>query len=144
MKNIMIKLICFYYLLQQIKLQKNKGQVYESPCERIKNPTKPEECYGKSCEFIEETCCYLESIVTNNSDLNNIFNETWYECVDFAISDYERENQKQIAIEQIKNGTYWAVYTDTYADIILLKCKCNYLFSYGMLLLLLFWFLFVF
>ena len=84
----------------------------------------------------------MESIVSNNSDLNNIFNETWYECVDFAISDYEGENQKQIAIEQIKNGTYWEVYKDTYLDIILLKCKCNFLFSYGILLLFLFLFLF--
>ena len=138
----MIKLFFFYLLLQQIKLKKKTGKVYESPCERIHDPTKPEDCYGKSCEFIEETCCYMESIVSNNSDLNNIFNETWYECVDFAISDYEGENQKQIAIEQIKNGTYWEVYNDTYLDIILLKCKCNFLFSYGILLLFLFLFLF--
>ena len=133
MNNILIKFICLFLLVKKIILQEI---IYQSSCEKVNNPTKPEDCYGKSCEFIEEICCFLESINTN-SDLNNSFNQTKYECVDFAKSDYDREKQYKIAIEQIKNGTYWPEYNKTYVDIISLKCKCNYICPFAILLFLL-------
>ena len=68
----------------------------------------------------------------------NIFNQTNYECVDFAKSDYERKEQYELSIQQIKNGTYWLVYNKTYAEIISLKCNCNYLSTYELLLFLFF------
>ena len=102
-------------------------EVYESPCENFHDPKKPEDCYGRSCEFIEEVCCYLESKI-NDTETNELINQ--YECVDFVKSDYDRPEQRQIAIEQIKNGTYWLpVYNDTYDQIISIKCESNFIFS---------------
>ena len=97
----MIHSILLFYLLKFIIAE---DDVYKSPCEsvNITNKNNPSDCYGKSTEFIEETCCYLESMV-KDKETNEIIKK--YECVDFTKSDYDVPEQKQIAIEQIKNGT---------------------------------------
>ena len=127
-------IISLFFLLKEIISQEE--QLYVSPCEKNTDPKQPEDCYGKSCEFIEETCCYLESIVKNETTFTN---ESKYECVDFAISDYDRPEQKELAIQQIKNGTYWITFNETYEEILVLKCNCNYSFPYMVFLILLFW-----
>ena len=117
--NLFLLLFLLYIIISE--------EVYESPCERFHNPTKAEDCYGRSCEFIEEVCCYLESKV-NDTEANELI--TKYECVDFIQSDYDVPDQKQIAIERIKNGTYWfPIYNNTYDQIISLKCESSFIFS---------------
>ena len=122
----MINSVLFFCLFN-ILLSQNENEIYQSPCESV-NVTmskKPNDCYGKSTEFIEEICCYLESIV-KDKETNELKRK--YECIDFAKSDYDRPEQKQIAIQQIKNGTYWKNFNDTYENIILLKCESNFIY----------------
>ena len=124
----MINFIFLFILLRTILSEEEEEEkLYESPCERKYDPIKPQDCFGRSTEFIEETCCFLESIELDDTDENNIFNQTVYECVDFAISDYERPEQKEISIQKIKNGTYWVNFNEPYYDIIAINCKYNFL-----------------
>ena len=125
-------MINFFFLFIFISKILTEEEIYESPCEAKHNPEKPNVCYGRSCEFIEETCCFLESISYNETTDSN---ETTYECIDFAISDYDRPAQKEIAIEQIKNGTYWLTCDDTYDEIIKLECNSWFVFPYSLLLI---------
>ena len=107
-----------------------------TPCERnnINNPPeKFEDCLGKSCEFIEEICCYLESINATGGKVK--------ECIDFQFYDYSREDLKKTAIEKIKNGTYWDFYKETYDEIVSLKCNKDYLIPPIFLLLFFYFFL---
>ena len=132
----MINSVLFFFLLNII-ISQEENEINRSPCESV-NVTEsknPNDCYGKSTEFIEEICCYLESNV-KDKETNELKRK--YECIDFAKSDYDRPEQKQIAIEQIKNGTYWETYNDTYEDIILLKCEGNFIFLKVLSFLLLF------
>ena len=138
----MINFIFLFLFLRTILSEEEEEQLYESPCERKYDPIKPQDCFGRSTEFIEETCCFLESIELNDIDENNIFNQTVYECVDFAISDYERTEQKEIAIQKIKNGTYWVNFNEPYYDIITINCKSYFLIYKINFVLLLFAFLF--
>ena len=119
----MINSVLFFCLLN-IFISQNEDEIYKSPCDlvNITNSKNPKDCYGRSTEFIEEICCYLESIV-KDKETNELKRK--YECIDFAKSDYDRPEQKNIAIEQIKNGTYWTTYNDIYEDIISLKCESN-------------------
>ena len=130
----MIHSILFFYLLKFIIAE---DDVYKSPCEsvNITNKNNPSDCYGKSTEYIEETCCYLESMV-KDKETNEIIKK--YEYVDFTKSDYDVPEQKQIAIEQIKNGTYWDAWNDTYEQIISLQCESNFIFLKGFTFFLLF------
>ena len=93
---------------------------YKSPCEKIENPNSFEDCIGKSCEYIEEKCCYLES-------KNHTTNENKKECIDFYFYDYMRDDLKHDAIEAIKNGSYWDVFNETYDEIISLRCESEFL-----------------
>ena len=100
---------------------------YQSPCESMKNTSKFEDCLGKSCEFVEEKCCYIE--------YRNETNEVKRECIDFYFYDYMRDDLKEKAINKIKKGEYWDNYTGTYDEIISLKCNCENLFPNILLLL---------
>ena len=80
----------------------------------------------RSCEYIEEICCYLES-KTNNTNRK--------ECVDFNFYDYMRDDLKNNAINKIKNGVYWETYNLTYDEIISLKCNSKNLVRHILLLL---------
>ena len=93
--------------------------IYKSPCEKVDGPNTFEDCLGLSCEFIEEKCCYLYAVNSNDSKSK--------ECIDFYVYDYMREDLKQKAIQKIMNGTYWESYNYTYQKIIELKCKDEYL-----------------
>ena len=94
---------------------------YISPCENSGIPKRFEDCLGKSCEYIEEKCCYLET-------KNRTTNEIEKECNDFYFYDYMRDDLKQNAIDAIKNGEYWEEYNETYDEIISLRCACQFLF----------------
>ncbi len=130
----MINSVLFFCLFN-ILLSQNENEIYQSPCESV-NVTmskKPNDCYGKSTEFIEEICCYLESI--------NATGGKGKECIDFQFYDYSREDLKKTAIEKIKNGTYWDVYNETYDEIVSLKCNKDYLIPPIFLLLFFYFFL---
>ena len=120
---------CFAFLIfvlfNQILSQGNIDG-YTSPCESTTNVEKFEDCIYKSCEFIEEICCYLES-TTNNTNRK--------ECVDFNFYDYMRDDLKNDAINKIKNGVYWETYNYTYDEIISLKCNSKTLVSHILVLL---------
>ena len=103
------------------------AEVYQSPCEESDSPSKFEDCLGKSCEFVEEKCCYLEYL--------NETSEVKRECIDFYFYDYMRDDLKQQAINKIKKGEYWDNYNDTYDEIISLRCNCENLFPNILLLL---------
>ena len=94
---------------------------YTSPCENSGIPKRFEDCLGKSCEFIEEKCCYLES-------KNTTTNEIRKECVDLNFYDYMKDDLKQNAINAIKNGEYWEDFNETYDEIISLRCASQILF----------------
>ena len=114
-----------FVLFNQILLQENIDG-YESPCESIETVEKFEDCLDRSCEYIEEICCYLES-KTNNTNRK--------ECVDFNFYDYMRDDLKNNAINKIKNGVYWETYNLTYDEIISLKCNSKNLVRHILLLL---------
>ena len=117
-----------FVLFNQILLQENIDG-YESPCESIETVEKFEDCLDRSCEYIEEICCYLES-KTNNTNRK--------ECVDFNFYDYMRDDLKNNAINKIKNGVYWETYNYTYDEIISLRCNsknlCPHIFLLFMIL----------
>ena len=114
-----------FVLFNQILLQENIDG-YESPCESIETVEKFEDCLDRSCEYIEEICCYLES-KTNNTNRK--------ECVDFNFYDYMRDDLKNNAINKIKNGVYWETYNLKYDEIISLKCNSKNLVLHILLLL---------
>ena len=106
---------------------------YISPCESVRrNISSYEDCLGRSCEFIEEKCCYLESI--------NGTGQHQKECVDICFYDYMREDRKQQMINDIKNGTYWDSFNGTYAEIITLNCYNEFLYPDILFILLMFFF----
>ena len=125
-----MKFFSFILLINIIQIFTHE---YPSPCEATtdSNPSKYEDCKGKSCEFIEEICCYMEAI--NETD-----NETVKECVDFQFYDYSRPELKKIAFEKIKNGTYWSDYDLGYSEIISMYCNNYYIFPNYFILLLLY------
>ena len=92
-----------------------------SACERQPSPNISEQCLKKSCEFIEEKCCYLE---TRNISTNTIKKE----CIDFNFYDYMREDLKMEALNKIKNGSYWEDYDLPYDEIISLNCQNEYIY----------------
>ena len=106
---------------------------YISPCESVRrNISSYEDCLGRSCEFIEEKCCYLESI--------NGTGQHQKECVDICFYDYMREDRKQQMINEIKNGTYWDSFNGTYIEIITLNCKNEFLYKRILFILFIFFF----
>ena len=123
----MFNLVLLFCVLNILISQDKSDEILKSPCKsaNVSNSKNPNDCYGRSTEFIEEICCYLESIV-KEKETNELKRK--YECIDFAKFDYDRPEQKQIAIGQIKNGTYWKTFNDTYEDIILLKCESNFIY----------------
>ena len=102
-----------------------------SPCERAgTNVTSYSDCVGKSCEFIEEKCCFLESVnITNGL--------TEKECVDICFYDYMREDRKQQMLKGIKNGSYWESFKGKYQEILELNCYQEYLYPYMLFIMIL-------
>ena len=108
-----------------------------SPCESAGlNVTSYSDCVGKSCEFIEEKCCFLESINITNGKVDK-------ECVDICFYDYIIENRKQQMIKDIKNGTYWDSYDGKYQEILQLNCHQVFIYPYVLFIIILFfmWYL---
>ena len=102
-----------------------------SPCERAgTNVTSYFDCVGKSCEFIEEKCCFLEYVnITNGL--------TEKECVDICFYDYMREERKQQMLKDIINGTYWESFKGKYQEILELNCYQEYLYPYMLFIMIL-------
>ena len=102
-----------------------------SPCESAgTNVNSYSDCVGKSCEFIEEKCCFLESVNITNGLVEK-------ECVDICFYDYMREDRKQQMIKDIKNGTYWESFTGKYQEILELNCHQNFLCPYILFIMIL-------
>ena len=119
-----MKLLIFFLFIKLIYSE--EGEEILSACENQTSPNNAEDCLQKSCEFIEEKCCYLE---TRNFTTNSIEKE----CIDFNVYDYMRKDLKNEAINKIKNGQYWEDYDLPYDEIITLKCQNEYI--YPMILL---------
>ena len=103
-----------------------------SPCESAGlNVNSYSDCVGKSCEFIEEKCCFLESINITNGKVDK-------ECVDICFYDYIIENRKQQMIKDIKNGTYWDSYDGKYQEILQLNCHQEFIYPYVLFIIILF------
>ena len=116
-------------------LSEEEEEDISSPCESVNKTDKPEDCIGKSCEFIEEICCYIEFREINSTEIKK-------ECIDFEYYHYLREDLKKEAIERIKNKTYWDEEDkNNYSEILTLKCNNNYLVIKFFLLLLISFFI---
>jgi hypothetical protein len=103
-----------------------------SPCESAgTNVNSYSDCVGKSCEFIEEKCCFLESVNITNGLVEK-------ECVDICFYDYMREDRKQQMIKDIKNGTYWDSYDGKYQEILQLNCHQVFIYPYVLFIIILF------
>ena len=120
MKYIIYKIIIIFLYLVSI------FHCWESPCETMKNPNSTYDCVGKSTEYIEEVCCYLEGVQDN---------ETIIECVDVDRDDVRSELDRNKTKKLIINGTYWENYDLTYNSIEILRCYYNYIFPKILLLL---------
>ena len=120
MKYIIYKIIIIFLYLVSI------FHCWESPCETMKNPNSTYDCVGKSTEYIEEVCCYLEGVQDN---------ETIIECVDVDRDDVRSELDRNKTKKLIINGTYWENYDLTYNSIEILRCYYNYIFPNILILL---------
>ena len=120
MKYIIYKIIIIFLYLVSI------FHCWESPCETMKNPNSTYDCIGKSTEYIEEVCCYLEGVQDN---------EPIIECVDVDRDDVRSELDRNKTKKLIINGTYWENYDLTYNSIEILRCYYNYIFPKILLLL---------
>ena len=99
MKYIIYKIIIIFLYLVSI------FHCWESPCETMKNPNSTYDCIGKSTEYIEEVCCYLEGVQDNAPII---------ECVDVDRDDVRSELERNNTKKLIINGTYWENYDLTY------------------------------
>ena len=120
-------LFLIYIFFSQIESQ-NETDDYDddfiSACESVqRNITSYADCLGRSCEFIEEKCCFLESINSTNGQVDK-------ECVDICFYDYMREDRKKQMINSIKNGTYWESFSGKYQEILTLNCNNEFLYPY--------------
>ena len=120
-------LFLIYIFFSRIESQ-NESDDYDddfiSACESVqRNIISYADCLGRSCEFIEEKCCFLESINSTTGKVDK-------ECVDICFYDYMREDRKQKMINDIKNGTYWESFSGKYQEILTLNCKHEFLYPY--------------
>ena len=122
MKYIIYKIIIIFLYLISI------FHCWESPCEKMKNPIKRDDCVGKSTEYIEEVCCYLIGTQDDDIDLG--------ECVDVDRDDVRNELGYNNTKKKIINGTYWENYNLRYNSIKVLDCYYNYIFPKILLLFL--------
>ncbi len=81
-----------------------------SECEAIDEPTRLLDCEGEKTEFRTETCCYLKGTLGG---------ESVQECVD--IKQEDMKNLEDVKTK-LKNGQYWAGYTEKYTNIETLEC----------------------
>ena len=111
------KIFLFLLLLSELYYIRND---WSSPCERMKNPSAVEDCTGKSTEFIDEICCYLEGKEYGEDSPKT-------ECVDIIIDDTVNEHRLNETKKKIINGAYWEVYKNPYDYINTLRCYSTYL-----------------
>ena len=139
MKNFKFLIIIFFKSIIPNELDEGDELFdYASPCEQQTKENKVKDfndCIGKTCEYIEEICCYLESKnYTDGSILK--------ECIDFNFYDYMREDLINQAKQKLLKGEYWESYNQTYDEIINLRCENSYMGSYFLLYIVLLCFLY--
>ena len=112
-----------YLIISLIVIEISQGEEevtdhWYSPCENTTGPSSIEDCTGKSTEFVDETCCFMEATQDGIQDK---------ECVEVTRDDIRTKELIDKTVEMIKNGEYWDYYNETYESVISFRCSSNYI-----------------